>query len=278
MAVSAFGEAAPFYVGLGWLVFPLAEGAKIPAIPASRGGKGFKDATDDADQLARWERTYPRANIGIATGAASGILVIDVDPRNGGAASLIRLAGMGCIFPRGPEVRTGNGGQHLFFAYDPKIRASKDRLGKGIDIKADGGYVVAAPSVIAPSAQGPGGQYRWVRSPSKLALPRLPQWAVDKLKPKLEMREKFATIHSTDEAERSLEGIARKLANAHTGERNTLLNWSAYTAGTLVREGKLGAGAVTQRLTEAALAAGLPLPEVQATIASGLRASTESRP
>ena len=275
-AMTCFGDAAAFYVGLGWKVFPLAEGAKVPAIPASKGGKGFKDATHDADLIARWERAYPRANIGIATGAASDVIVVDIDPRNGGNASVVRLAGDGFVLPPSPEARTGNGGRHLFYAYRSDIKGSKDRLGKGIDIKTDGGYVVAAPSVTTPSQQGPGGGYRWIRTPSGLVLPALPQWLADKLIIK-QTRLGFARVASSASAERSLEGMAHRLAGAAEGQRNDLLNWAAFMAGGLVREGKLGAGMVTRRLTEAALAAGLPMREVQGTIASGLRGSIERR-
>ena len=270
-----FGEAAAFYVGLGWKVFPIAEGAKVPAIPSSKGGRGFKDATDDADLIELWECTYPRANIGIATGHASGIVVVDIDPRNGGNASITRLAGSGFIFPRGPEARTGNGGRHLFFAFHPAIKASKDRLGKGVDIKSDGGYVVGAPSVIAASQQGPGGQYLWIRQPTSPVLPPLPRWAVDKLTPKPGALPRFESATSAEGAERSLEGMARSLSRASIGHRDSLLNWAAYTAGHLVREGKIGASTVSARLTQAALAAGLPLPEIQATIISGLRGAIE---
>lgn len=269
--MTMFSDAAAFYVGLGWKVFPLAEGSKVPALSAAKGGKGFKDATDDADALDVMAQRFPKANIGIATGEVSGIAVIDIDPRNGGAASIAQLAGNGFLFPNCPEARTGNGGRHLFFAFNPNVRASKDRLGKGIDIKANGGYVVGAPSVIARSEQGPGGQYRWVCKPTSVVLPPLPRWVIEKVVPKRRPAPTFEPAISTQGAERSLEGMARQLASASAGHRNNLLNWCAYHAGDLVRQGKIGEGTVSSRLTQAALAAGLSLPEVQATIASGLQ-------
>lgn len=272
--MSSFRDAAAFFVGLGWRVFPLAEGAKIPAISAKKGGRGFKDATDDSDIIDAWARKFPNANIGVATGEKSGIVVVDIDPRNGGTASVAALAGRGFVLPACPEARTGNGGRHLFFAYRQGIKASKDRLGKGIDIKSDGGYIVGAPSIIAASEQGSGGPYRWVRQPVSPTLPALPRWAMDRLEPKPQALPKFAPVSSAEGAERSLEGMARSLARASSGHRNNLLNWAAYTAGDLVRQGKIGAETVSSRLTQAALAAGLPLPEVQATIASGLRGAS----
>ena len=150
-----FQEAAALYVSLGFKVFPLAAGSKLPAI---KGGHGFKDATDDADQMEQWARRFPNANIGIATGASSGLVVIDIDPRNGGTASMCKLGGKGMTFPPCPTVRTGNGGRHLYFAFPVGLASSLNKLGPGIDVKATGGYVVAPPSIIAPSDSGPGGQ------------------------------------------------------------------------------------------------------------------------
>lgn len=271
--MTTFEDAASYYVGLGWQVLPLAAMSKLPAI---KGGHGFKDATDDWPTIEGWIRAYPNCNIGIATGEVSGITVVDIDPRNGGDASIARLAGKGLLFPPGPEARTGNNGRHLIFAYEPSVKASKDRLGPGVDLKANGGYIVAAPSVIAKSENGPGGQYRWTRPPHpRTPLPRLPRWAVEMLVPKKPTLPTFQRQHVTtaDSARRSLEGMASRLASAGSGQRNNILNWAAFNAGRLVREGKIGPSEVQSRLLQAALSCGLPVPEAQATINSGLRAA-----
>jgi len=90
--------------------------------------------------------------------------------------------------------------------------------------------------------------------------------------PKARDLPRFEQMQSSEMAHRSLEGMARKLATAGAGSRNNLLNWAAYTVGTLIRQGKLSSVLADQRLTQAALAAGLTLPEIKATIASGFRA------
>lgn len=264
-----FADAADFYVSLGWKVLVLAAGSKVPAI---KGGAGFKDATDDCDTIDRWSKAHPNANIGVATGRPSGIIVIDIDPRNGGFDSVSKLAGKGFVFPQAPEARTGNAGRHLIFAYNPTVKASKDRLGPGIDVKTDGGYVVAAPSVIAKSDSGPGGQYRWVREPSSF-LPPLPAWTLEALRPKERPLPKFERVATADSARKSLEGMASRLAGSPKGHRNNLLNWAAYTAGDLVRQGKIGVGEVEARLMQAAISAGLTFPEAKATLDSGLKAA-----
>jgi hypothetical protein len=264
-----FIDAAALYVSIGFKVFPLGHGSKLPAI---KGGKGFKDATDDPKQIDAWAKQYPKCNIAIATGVPSGIVVIDVDPRNGGFGSISKLAGAGNLFPTCPTAKTGNNGRHMYFRLPDGLKSSKDRLGPGIDVKSTGGYVVAAPSWIAPTDAGPGGTYQWLISPETTPIPPLPRWAIEKLIPKARPLPKFEAAQTSDLAHRSLEGMARKLASSGTGQRNNLLNWCAYTIGALVREGKLSSDLADQRLTQAALAAGLTLPEIKATLASGFRA------
>jgi Bifunctional DNA primase/polymerase, N-terminal len=263
-----FIEAADLYISLGFKVFPLGHGSKLPAI---KGGKGFKDATDDQAKIDAWAKAFPKCNIAIATGEPSGIVVIDVDPRNGGFDSLSKLAGGGNLFPACPSAKTGNNGRHLYFRLPSGLKSSKDRLGPGIDIKSTGGYVVAAPSWIAPTDAGPGGSYQWLISPKSTAIPPLPRWAVEKLMPTPKLAARFEPMVTAETAHRSLEGMARRLATSGKGQRNTLLNWAAFNAGALIREGKLSGALADHRLTQAALAAGLDLSEIKATIASGFK-------
>ena len=109
--------------------------------------------------------------------------MVDVDPRNGGDASLAALAAKGRVLPPGPRQRTGNGGWHYFFKADPRIGGSKGRLGRGIDVKSTGGYIVVAPSWIRQSDNGPGGPYTWEVSPFDVAVPRMPIWLTTMLCP-----------------------------------------------------------------------------------------------
>lgn len=274
-----FDRTAARYLALGWKVFPLARGSKLPAI---KGGHGFKDASSDPAIIAGWSRSFPECNIAIATGEPSGIAVIDVDPRNGGNASMSHHASQGRLLPPCPAAKTGNGGRHYFFQLPANLKASKDRLGKGIDVKSTGGYVVAAPSWIARSAQGSGGSYSWIVAPEDVAPPPLPTWVLGLLFPRPIHPTSFAKQTSSVAAHRSLEGMAARLATSGPGSRNDLLNWAAYRAGLLVVQGKLSGSLADQRLTQAGLASGLPLNEIQATIGSAFRAaasisSTEQR-
>jgi hypothetical protein len=173
------------YTGRGWRVFPchgiLAPGwgIKAPMCDCSLGagcnepGKhpacahGFFDATLDATVISGWR---PGSNVAIATGAASGLFVIDIDPRNGGWTTLAALEREHGAFPRDAVVVTGGGGLHLYYPYPRSgepIGSCGNALGQGIDLKGDGGYVIAPPSRHVSLKS-----YRWLRGiPSKLPIP-----------------------------------------------------------------------------------------------------------
>ena len=106
---------------------------------------GFQDATKDVETVKHWWMEFPNANIGIATGKVSGVSVLDVDPRNGGdnTLDLLRKRSPTGRLPDTPEVLTGGGGFHYYFGYQPGLPSE---LGEGIEVKSDGGYVVAPPS------------------------------------------------------------------------------------------------------------------------------------
>lgn len=105
---------------------------------------GFKDATTDPERIREWWTRAPRANIGTTT---SWCVVLDVDPRKGGDETLARLERELGALPETPEVLTGGGGRHIYFARPTTtLRCSAGALGPGLDIRADGGYVLLPPS------------------------------------------------------------------------------------------------------------------------------------
>ena len=112
---------------------------------------GYKDATtDEATISACWAR-WPNANIGIATGMISGLVVLDVDPRNGGDTNLEQLEVEHGPLPDTWKVATGGGGSHYYFAYPTHVAAVKSTPHaagqEGVEVKSDKGYVVAPPSL-----------------------------------------------------------------------------------------------------------------------------------
>ena len=150
--------AALAYASKGWKVLPLYE--PLPDGCCSclkseckhvgkhpRTSYGFKDATTDPVKIQEWWSSWPNANIGVATGSLSGIVVVDVDGDNGGFVTWNELKStLGDM-----KTLTSNTGDgfHLFFVCPEGIdlKSASNAIGNGIDIKAEGGYVVAPPSL-----------------------------------------------------------------------------------------------------------------------------------
>ena len=113
-----------------------------PNIPAPHAR--LHDATHDPSVIAAWWQRWPTANVAVRTGAASGLVVLDVDPDHGGLASLAELQRTHGRLPPSPAVRTGSGGRHYWFTHPGNhVRNSAGLLGPGLDIRGDGGYVIA---------------------------------------------------------------------------------------------------------------------------------------
>jgi putative DNA primase/helicase len=106
----------------------------------------MKNATTDEKTIRTWYGQMPTANVGIATGTRSGLLVIDVDVDKGGKSSLSKLERDAGNLPATLTSRTGGGGYH--FLYECPGRGCRNRAGvlPGIDVRGDGGYIVAPPS------------------------------------------------------------------------------------------------------------------------------------
>ncbi|MBU4357349.1 MAG: bifunctional DNA primase/polymerase [Proteobacteria bacterium] len=162
-------QAALDYAARGWPVVPIhwPEGDKCSCgkpdcqSPAKHPTTihGLKDATTDKKVIAAWWQKWPNANVAILTGKESGIMVVDIDPRNGGDVSLKKLERLG-NFPITPTAFTGGGGLHFILAHPGNGTriGNKSKLAgyDGIDFKGDGGYILAVPSKHIS-----GGKYTW---------------------------------------------------------------------------------------------------------------------
>ncbi len=180
--LSPLGQAALDYAAVGYAVFLLAPGTKVPLIAKADGGKGCLDATTDPKQIRAWWTKYKNANIGIATGEISRITVVDEDikPWEGkqGDVTLAQLERENGKLPTTLTQKTWSGGLHLVFDYVPGVGNSAGQLGKDLDVRNDGGYVVAPPSFVAED--GRSGTYEWV---DVAVLPaEMPAWLQAKLK------------------------------------------------------------------------------------------------
>jgi hypothetical protein len=138
------------YAGIGWRVFPLAPGQKIPITK-----HGVKDATTDETQIRAWWAQWPNANIAVACGAASGVYVVDVDISAGGEINGLESLKEFPPLPITVRQDTPRGGYHAFFK-TCNAPANRNSFRPGVDIRGDGYYVVLAPS-IHPN----GGCYAW---------------------------------------------------------------------------------------------------------------------
>ncbi len=151
------------YAAAGWQIFPVGLDKK-PLVKWKDG------ATSDPSVVTDWWSSWPDAGIGLATGQRSGgIVVLDVDVKDGknGRESLARLVLDNEDLPEGLESCTASGGSHLFFHTPHTIGNSRSKLGDGLDVRGDGGYVVL-PS--GPDANGVE-RYRWLNDEEPLELP-----------------------------------------------------------------------------------------------------------
>lgn len=116
---------------------------------------GLDSATVNEDHIQAYWKQRPYANIGIATGGISGFDVIDIDPRHGGDDTWAALERKHGGFPETVEALTGGGGRHILVAYGGDVYSRADVF-DGVDVKSDGGYIVAPPSNHAS-----GRSYAW---------------------------------------------------------------------------------------------------------------------
>ncbi len=229
-------DAAIAYATRGWPVIPLhsIRDARCTCGKAKcdSPGKhphtthGLKDASTDERIIRRWWKRWPDANVGVATGASSGIVVIDIDPRHAGEDSLANLEHDHGPLPETVEAITGGGGRHVFFAHPGNkvtISNSSGRLGAGVDVRGDGGYIVAPPSI---HITGRGYEWKGLHHAEDTELAALPDWLL-----KLVREQPKATRPVTDTGEAvSVAEIIR------AGRRNAAL---ASIAGTMRRRGLL---------------------------------------
>ena len=265
----------------GWHVFPLRPGDKRPAIRDWQ-----VRATTDPDRIARCWAAGPY-NVGIACGP-SALVVLDLDTAKPGEpgpqpwtgttvrdgrtvlASIADQAGQvipGATF----TVRTRSGGTHLYFAapQGESLRNSAGRLGWLIDSRADGGYVVAAGSVVG---------LRGYRIVEDRPVADLPAWIVNRLSQPAGDRATtpVATLavirDKSSYAATALRGEIAHVLAAEPGTRNHTLNAAAYALGQLVAAGVLPDDLTVDALIRAGKVAGLDEREITATVRSGLAA------
>ncbi|SIT73624.1 bifunctional DNA primase/polymerase [Microbacterium sp. RU33B] len=233
----------------GWAVLPLR--GKIPTT-----AHGVKDATTDPAQIAAWWPGNARHNVGARV--PSTLVVIDIDPQNGGSIQAIEEAA-GVALPETLTVHSGRGtgGRHLYYLH-PGGQLTSTRLPAGIDVKTSRGYCVMPPS-LHPATGAP---YLWegrhpVALPASLAV---------LIRPAERQRTTPAPAKRPATMARRALYLAQHVQNAQDGNRNACLFWAACQA---IRDGH--PDDTFDLLEGAAVAAGLSDAEAQRTIASARR-------
>lgn len=277
--------AALRYAALGWPVLPMHTptpdgGCSCRRANCDAPGKhprlrrGLHAASLDPHLLCSWWARWPAANVGVVTGAASGLMVVDVDGA-AGAATLARLQREHGPLPVTRRQVTARGEHQLFAHPGWHLPNSSGLLGGGLDVRGDGGLLVVAPSLHAS-----GHRYRWSTHPDHQAVAAMPGWLAGLLRPAkpreprgdgqaLALPSRYATAALRAEVDRVRTNPA---GGPGRSGRNDALNRAAFTLGTLVATGALTDTHVRRALTAAAVEAGLPPREAARTVASGLAA------
>jgi hypothetical protein len=166
---STIAQAALEYLQRHWSVIPVLPFEKRPAIR----WMAFQNRYASEDEVRGWFEQWPTANVGIVTGAISGLVVLDIDPKHGGNASLAELVVQHGPFPHSIEALTGGGGRHIYFSHPGGLVRNKAGIMAGMDLRGDGGFIVAPPSVHES-----GNLYSWTEghSPRTVTPAPMPAW------------------------------------------------------------------------------------------------------
>jgi hypothetical protein len=238
-------QAALDYARSNIPVFPCNPIDKKPLTP-----NGFKDATADEAQIREWWRKWPNAMIAAPTGSACGMWVTDLDldlvKKVDGMATLAQLIAQHGEMAKTLMTITPRGGRHLIFTWDSKIeiRNSAGKIGPGIDVRGEGGYVC-----LPPSRNADGGVYQWDPDGADQAV-AAPDWLIELARAKPKTRDKAW-------ARAALERECKAVAAAQPGTRNNTLNTAAFNLFQIVAGGGLDEREVHDRLLEAAQTCGL---------------------
>ncbi len=254
----------------GLHVFPVAPGTKVPV----KGTHGCRSATRDLDVVRAWWAKWPGANIGLATGRASGVWVLDLDVPEGDV-TLARLEDEHGPLPVTITVTTPSGGRHLYWKWPvngPDIRNSAGRIGPGLDVRGEGGSAVAPPSVLA-SGRG----YRWAKNDAR-AFSAAPAWLIALvLPPPPPPPPRPALEPVSGDVDHYVAAAAvselAELEAAKEGTRNDALNRASFSLACFVKAGALPEDWARGQLEARAIGIGLPVVEARGTINSAFRAA-----
>lgn len=237
------------YAERGGSVFPCRE--REPGRKRPYTSRGFHDASRDPTIIERWWKQWPQALIGLATGKASGVVVLDIDVKRPEANGFDTLADLGIILPPTPMAHTASGGLHVYFKNpEHELKCSAGLIGPGLDVRANGGYV------IVPS---PGSGYSW--DPIyDLSYPfaEAPDWLWPPKSSRPIPTEPIRPVVGLNRyGEAAIEAACNAIARAGPGLQERTLNTECFSIGSLA-----GAGAIPADIAlRALLRAGNSMPD-----------------
>ncbi|WP_239676732.1 bifunctional DNA primase/polymerase [Natronosporangium hydrolyticum] len=233
---------------------------------------GLYAATGDPERIAAMLAAVPRPLLAVRTGQPSGVVVIDIDPGNGGdLAALIRRG----LAPPTAHVVTGSGGWHLWYRWPGRlVPCSASRIAPGVDVRGDGGYVVVPPSAHPRT----GRRYVWadrprevVEMPSALAEACLPPSLSVQTRGE-PVRPATASAEGISYPDRLLAAHLDAVARAPEGRRRVTLYGAARGAARMVAAGAITSGAAVAALTRAGYDAGQSERDTRRAISGGFEA------
>ena len=258
---AALGRSALALAASGIPVFPCAAGGKHPAI-----ARGFHAASAEADVVRRWWTAMPNANIGMPTGAASGLIVVDVDVHRDvdGYAALERARREGLVNGWIAAVETPSGGLHVYFpARGDAHQRSWQSARAGIDFRGEGGYIIVPPSARVIEAEAR--RYKTLQLAHGHGRPLDAQCLRDFLDPPRHSAGPRDAAFAMAPAD--LTRLASWVSRLQEGERNHGVFWAACK----MAEKDVPTGEALDALTAAGATAGLSEREVTTTVRSAYR-------
>ena len=245
---------ADLAASLGLPVFPCEEN-KRPIV-----ARWPEVASRDQPEILRMFAPASATMIGVPTGSASGLIVIDVDVKNGAQGDAWLQENADALPPTRTH-RTRSGGLHLVFRQPDgvEIRNSASRVAPGVDVRGSGGYVIwpGSPGYAVADASEPAEMPRWL-----IRACMAPEPAEVPPRPATDPHERY--IQS------AIDGEIAAVIRAGEGTRNTTLHNAAIKLGTIVGAGGMARSDAEAELLRAGQMAGLPTREVLATVKSGL--------
>jgi hypothetical protein len=234
---------------------------------------GLYAGTADMDRIRAMLTRYPDGLLAVRTGAVSDLVVIDVDPPEG-LDTMAQMMREGILRETCAQY-TGSGGWHFCYRHPGgRVLSGAGKAGHKIDVKADGGYIVVAPSIHPRTGRPYTWRFDWASAPRDELHPEL----LRRIRPPEPPRppRDISPKDYDQVSHKKLRGLVRVVLDSQQGGRNAALHWASCKAGEMVQRGEITEQAAYSVLATAGERIGLPLREIgsgphSGTIGSGLR-------